>query len=1156
MSNKGIGLAISEAGTARGRVASFCAAPFGYGTKNSAGKITSFTNLFSDAYFHRLFLNTFVWAFRRGGSPAGGEDFKIYITEPENDYIKAYFDHTLVQGGLNAMPVNTFARWSFGDPWMNVTGGVHQIVWMPPWYAADSTANIEDYHKAAIFIILPSSNAQFGTHMPNDRQAAIIRSVADMSAEGPSVSPGMDSRKRFYNAFGGDFRGAGLITFEWFHYLQKVRQGGAFTIDDENDYVGLYDPDDRVHRGFAESSSLLVDTISGVYDLTPIDVDRSNIILSASEEVIYTQKISDNASVNFQEMIGDSVSYGIPDIIETTPEIETESYDATISRLPDLKPSGEYFSGGVQVFSTNVAAIAASTTTTTSTTTTPPPGGMTKVGVATVRVIDSCGPYNMFLRGENASYFTLENHILYVNTTELPTGKMTVDVVFEDHFRPKRFPDIVRPYTIEFDQCVAPIVANRTGDVSPAYSWRSPQSLSLDDTDQTADPFEYLWPATAPSLIITPFDGYKFSGDGLDGNPFKVCLKGKHLDNNTFWMRVQDYIGIEFPYTIKFKVYANTSHTADDISSFSSASARENVRLLVNSNVPPNGETITIGMEPNPTDGVLQFTVNGTQGTSDGMIDPSGTIFFWKEIENRLSLNNTANNSNTRGVAFDEGIIMSLTDPANGGATPIQHGQYGVDIITQFNPWKAAFDITYSPDLVNPITYGDQGEFEEDGFYIYHEDHIRCVAKVLFKDVKPTTPKQHYYTIDELASTTNSLKSYLPYHTNVLSRDNYDSDVFSYYNDWDDTLPLRDWRMLDNIPDVNNPFKEYPYYPILLYHIDGYNSGDSGWPQMGGIVKEGEFVVHGPAASGVDIVFCFEKGQHITSQEDEACLELTVNAAVATTTTTTTTSTTTTTTTTTLPPYCFEVELIEINPVLVPPNDDCLDGSIDAIPASQQGENANSIKVCGVREGDDNVVFNFPFTANANHVFDSTSVLNFTYLESNPPGFVSYTTQAFLDFDKKSGDARITITSIPPIGTIGERKYLKLLLCGNTIPTTTTTTTTPAPTTTTTTTTTASPCNGLIDIFCKQTIRCTYNSFTDSCDSEIIDHEIVGETCCSLSDSTITTKINDYLTLNPTEETECLNNTTLFAPCNDPNENNECETIIEEYKFIASISCT
>ena len=106
---------------------------------------------------------------------------------------------------------NSDCGYGAGDGWGNVTGGSHPIVWMPPWYAEDSTANIEDYHEAAIFIIIPSSNAQFGVRMPNDRQAAIIRSVADMSAEGPSVDPGVNFRKRFYNAFSGDFNGVSVF---------------------------------------------------------------------------------------------------------------------------------------------------------------------------------------------------------------------------------------------------------------------------------------------------------------------------------------------------------------------------------------------------------------------------------------------------------------------------------------------------------------------------------------------------------------------------------------------------------------------------------------------------------------------------------------------------------------------------------------------------------------------------------------------------------------------------------------------------------------------------------------------------------------------------------------------------------------------------------
>jgi len=321
----------------------------------------------------------------------------------------------------------------------------------------------------------------------------------------------------------------------------------------------------------------------------------------------------------------------------------------------------------------------------------------------------------------------------------------------------------------------------------------------------------------------------------------------------------------------------------------------------------------------------------------------------------------------------------------------------------------------------------------------------------------------------------------------------------------------------------------------------------------------GQFVVKGPAHEAVNIVFGYMKNGRNTIGKDKCSIEMTVNATPRTTTTTTTTlepTTTTTTTTTLAPQYFFEIEMVDINPAT---SADVLSGDLvpdisDSTFGMSAGTNSNSMKY-QVREGDiPDVIFTFRFTAPAGEYYAVEPSL--LLLESNPSdGTIIYTTNVALDGNRLGGEARVTLREAPSIGVIGERKYLKFLISGLTAVTTTTTTTTPVPTTTTTTTTTPPPCNDLIDILCKQTIRCTYNSFTDECDTEIISHEIVGETCCPVSDAVVNAKITNYLDLNPSLRSGCINNTALYAPCNDPDDDNVCETIVEEYSFIASIPC-
>ena len=52
----------------------------------------------------------------------------------------------------------------------------------------------------------------------------------------------------------------------------------------------------------AKSSSEVMHTVSGIYDLTPIDVDNNNIILSAAETITYKRNTITEESDFFQDI--------------------------------------------------------------------------------------------------------------------------------------------------------------------------------------------------------------------------------------------------------------------------------------------------------------------------------------------------------------------------------------------------------------------------------------------------------------------------------------------------------------------------------------------------------------------------------------------------------------------------------------------------------------------------------------------------------------------------------------------------------------------------------------------------------------------------------------------------------------------------------------
>jgi hypothetical protein len=1129
MAEKSFGLAVSEVGTAKGRVASFTAAPYGSGTKNAYNQITSFDNLWSDVFFHRLFLNVFMWCYRDNINYSEGDGVYLYITDPENEYIKSYFDESLMASydpadALTTAGVKqTFGYWSTAEPFTTLTNGGLNVVWTAPWYEDDTQTNMNNYHKAGCHIILPSVNATRGLRMPDDRQAEIIRNVSDMAghySDEDSTQPQGNWRSGFYNALSDDGRGCGLITFEWFHYLQQIRPGGAFTIQDPSKYVKLYNPDDVAWRQMARSSSEVMHTVSGLYDLTPIDVDNNSIILSAAEQIKYTKETIEEGEPFYQTM-QDTLGLGVPDNIEFQPNIETESYDATMSRLAVLKNNPLVTSAAI--YTTNITAAVATTTTTTTTTTTISPSEQTRVAVGTVNIIDSCGPYNMSISGRDASYFELDHNVIYLLSTNPPPGYLKIEILLEDHFRPKRFPDIRRPFEIEFDQCKAPIIADRTAaNRTPAYSYRRPQSedFNIESEDYNPpDPLEMLWSVTRPTIAITPFTEYAFSGEGTEAKPFKAELGGGHSDSNVLWMKVQDYLAFEFPYTVTYKIIADS---ADD----------ENFFLFVSESAASTSQNLTIDTLPSsPT--YNEFKLDNAAITAPENI--------FSTVDAKYIVTGIP-------TMYRNDIYVSSTNPNAGGYTQIPHGVSGVSY-NYSGPYKNNITINVPKSFSNPST--DPADGGKSVLWLYHPTFAflyNSSVKLLIDEPQSVVPKQHYSNLDNGASYTNSVQQYLNIPTQGFDCTNagtgYNSSAIQFLsNDQDYTATGMDPDWL-----TKNWFQEYPNYSWMYYTTENSNNQ----PRAGGIPMTGQFVVKGPAHNGVNIVFGYMKSPRNTTGRDKCSLELTVNATLATTTTTTTTAEPTTTTTTTLPPlYDFEVEMVDINPATIA---DVLSGDVAPDSSQTVGSNANSIKK-EVREGQTgDPVYVFDYTAPDGQYYSVKPTL--IILESNPTGFISYTTNVTLNSNKFGGEARVTLTDIPPEGTIGERKYLKFLIQGNTVPTTTTTTTTPVPTTTTTTTTTPPPCNNLIDILCKQTIKCTYNSFTDQCDTQIIGHEIVAETCCNISTTSINILVNNYLDLNPSQRSGCVSNTALYAPCNDPNDDNVCEAIVEEYKFIASISCT
>ncbi len=299
--------------------------------------------------------------------------------------------------------------------------------------------------------------------------------------------------------------GTGLVIAEWFHLLNSLPNKRSFTYED---------PDNVPTIAGLENDG----RVAGLIDASPF-IPEDNVVFSDADSITY--------SVND---VNDDTSFAISPVYQLNNFALDTPFDGHISQLGQVKNDAIIF------WDTDLPA-EVTTTTTTTTTTTSIPYDEIKLKVGEFFLENVCGPQKLYLSGQDKDFFLMEGREIFLTKNIEEPVELNFDIVAEDYFENKRFNKVVEHMTIKLIECDKPITLPKNGS-KPQYSYRNPQNGT----------YNAVWGDNAPSEIISPYEEYSFTGQGLIEKPAIVCLGGKHNDDNVFWMQLNE--GGE--YTVEF----------------------------------------------------------------------------------------------------------------------------------------------------------------------------------------------------------------------------------------------------------------------------------------------------------------------------------------------------------------------------------------------------------------------------------------------------------------------------------------------------------------------------------------------------------------------------------------------------------------------------
>ena len=289
--------------------------------------------------------------------------------------------------------------------------------------------------------------------------------------------------------------GTGLVIAEWFHLLDSLPNKRSFTYDDPDSIspIAGLEADDRV---------------AGLIDASPF-IPEDNVVFSDADRIVYNVKD-----------LNDDTSFAISPRFQLANFALDTPFDGHISQLGQVKEDVTIF------WDTDVPA-EATTTSTTTTTTTDIPYEDIKLKVGEFYLENVCGPQKLYLSGQDSDFFIMEGREIFLTKNIEEPVELNFDIVAEDYFENERFNKVVEHMTINLIECDKPITLPKNGS-RPQYSYRKPEN------------FNNVWGDNAPSEVISPYEEYSFTGQGLIDKPAVVCLGGKHSDDNVFWMQLNE----------------------------------------------------------------------------------------------------------------------------------------------------------------------------------------------------------------------------------------------------------------------------------------------------------------------------------------------------------------------------------------------------------------------------------------------------------------------------------------------------------------------------------------------------------------------------------------------------------------------------------------
>jgi len=489
------------------------------------GRVCAFSNAFStrhleesNRYIGTLILNAIAWVNMQKGN-------NIAYFDTENEKFNTDLETLLTTGTA-----------------LLGTSG-HTITKLPPWYEPENTptVNTTAYNNFSVYLLFPNYNAKNGTHMPDALQQFLIDRIKVSSA--------------------------GLVTSEWFHFLQSIKN------DDKRSFS---------FHGDGTKLDQLRDETQGLFTVSPFAFSD---FLTITQQTKMFQK---------EQLKEDDISYAMPAITvtyNTTGQGEyTTSYIGTSVSIFDLNPDIPVPSSQVGYGENNYLFYTSERTedeeeVVVTTTVAPVLRPDIKFKVAEVSEDSSCGPMKRILTGQHANLFEMEGDDIYLIKRPLSKDIYKIKVKYSDLMSPKRFDDFYKAMSIPVQECGTPLSVP-LGDYSMGWKF---ETGCRDGSIHSASSLSE--------------DAYTFSGEGTPEVPFVVELGGRSCEQNLVWVQVNQ------AGSLSFELSASSDCQDDDPSVYCEPNGQTNrndcdfgtLHLVSGINIHPRQHQSSAGGLTNPT---------------------------------------------------------------------------------------------------------------------------------------------------------------------------------------------------------------------------------------------------------------------------------------------------------------------------------------------------------------------------------------------------------------------------------------------------------------------------------------------------------------------------------------------------------------------------